>query len=229
MGKERIVGTVASIVDWLSQSDATSQQEDLDLASALQTLRDLPEETFADFRKEDKQLPTEETPDFAARMPDEALLEAAKFLERNDAHVLDCTLETPNGEPLIAMEAEGSLVFVLVLYTPPGRKQHDVDLAARKTSRQQMDEMVFGFVAESGSWKSGPVRFDILRAVAVESSLVFSLWKEAWYSNSAPGFVDSCTRERFAELVSEYHTADDCFKGCEIANKIAELLESELL
>lgn len=229
MGKERIVGTVASIVDWLSQSDATSQQEDLDLASALQTLRDLPAETFADFHKEDKQLPTEETPDFAARMPDAAFLEAAKFLERNDARLLDCTLETPNGDPLIAMEAEGSLVFVLVLYTPPGRKQHDVDLAARKTSRQQMDEMVFGFVAENGSWKQGPVRFDILRAVTVEGSLVFSLWRGAWDSNSAPGFIDACTRERFAELVSEYRATGDCFEGCEIADKITELLESELL
>lgn len=229
MSKERIVGTVASIVDWLSQSDATSLQEDLDLTSALQTLRNLPEEAFADFHEESERLPAEETSEPAARMSDAAFLEAAKFLERNDARLLDCTLETPNGEPLIAMEAEGFLVFVLVLYTPPGRKQHDVDLAARKASRQQMDEIVFGFIAENGSWKHGPVRFDILRAVAVEGSLVFSLWKGAWDSNSAPGFVDSCTRERFAELVSEYRGTGDCFEGCEIADKIADLLDSELL
>ena len=229
MGKERIVGTVASIVDWLSQSDATSQQEDLDLASALQTLRDLPAEAFADFHKEDKRPPTEETPDLAARMPDEAFLEAAKYLERKDAHLLDCTLETPAGDPVIAMEAESSLAFAIVLYTPLGRKQHDVDLAARKTSRQQMEKMVLGFITENGYRKPGPIRFDILRAVVVEGALVFSHWKGAWDSNSAPGFIDADTRERFAELVSEYRATGDCFEGCEIADMIAELLESELL
>lgn len=229
MGKERIVGTVASIVDWLSQSDATSQQEDLDLASALQTLRDLPAETFTDFYKEDERVPTEETPVRAARMPDDAFLEVAKLLEREDAHVLDCTLETPDGEPVIAMEAEGFLIFALVLYTPPGQKPRDADLAARRASRQQMEETARCFVAGNGSWKTGPIRFDVLHATAAEGSLMLSLWKGAWHSFSGPGFIDARTRERFAELVSEYRGTGDCFEGCEIADKIADLIESELL
>lgn len=95
--------------------------------------------------------------------------------------------------------------------------------------RLQMEEMALDFVVGNGSWKPGPIRFDVLHAVAAEYSLTFSLWKGVWNSDSGPGFVDARTRERFAELVSEYRETDDCLAGCEIADKIADLLDSELL
>lgn len=228
MNKQRIVGTVESIVLWLAESDATSNQEDLALAAALDILKRLPEKAFSDFRTEESHDP--EIFDCEARIPDEVFLKIASFLDRRDAHVLDCTLKTADGSPVIAMEDEGGLAFALVLYTPSGQGRRNVDgLAADCIFRRQMEEAAFGFISRSGSWKPGPIRFDVLHASATEKVLLLSLRKGAWQSGSEPGFVDACARERFAELVSEYRGTGDCFEGCEVADEIADLIESELL
>lgn len=231
MNKQRIVGTFESVVQWLAESDATTDQEDLDLASALQILDRLPEGSFADSASDAEHRPTDEASD-DRNMPERVFLEIALFLDRNGARVLDCTLETAGGDPVIAMEAEDCLAFAQVLYAPPGEKPRDVEsLATRRASRRQMEEVALEFIASKGLWKPGPIsiRFDVLQATVTGGSLMLSLRKGVWHSDCEPGFVNADTRERIAELVAAYRETGDCFEGCDIVDEIAGLIESELL
>lgn len=228
--EKRVIETMEGIFEWLSQSSATSREEDEDFAKAIEIVKEAAAKHSRANVEAPGRAPNEPKHDAASPELSKALVrETRRYLKHVGIDILDPDLSTSAGEPVIAMRDGDVLALALLCERETAGDYGPVQKAvAHREARRRMEDVLDRFLETAETVSTAEARLDRISIKAVGNGTLIRHTKDAWGAEgSSQAWCDA--REQLAALVDEYRGTGDCFEGCRIADGIVDLIESEVL